>query len=89
MKMTDWINEFLSTIGIILGVDISTTKDILGIVLVVVNIIILLISTTFKLIKWYKEAKSDGHISSDEMQDAINIIDDAKDKIDNHDKGGK
>lgn len=74
MKTKMWANEVLSGIGMILGIDIVTTKEVLGIALIVVNIIVLLVSLVLKLISWYKEAKKDGKITEDEINEAIDIV---------------
>ena len=91
--MKNWLNEVLSTAGIILGVDISLTKDILGIVLVILNILVLIISLCLKLLAWWKKAKEDGKITDDEIQEGINIINDSlkdiKDKEEKHPHKGE
>ena len=74
MKIKNWSNEVLSSIGTILGIDIITTKEVLGIVLIVVNIVVLIVSLMLKLITWYKEAKKDGKITEDEINEAIDIV---------------
>lgn len=84
--MKNWINEVLSTAGIILGVDISLTKDILGIVLVILNIIVLIVSLCLKLLAWWKKAKEDGKITEDEIQEGIDIINDSLKDIHKEDK---
>ena len=81
--MKNWLNEVLSTAGIILGVDISLTKDILGIVLVVLNILVLIISLCLKLLAWWKKAKEDGKITEDEIQEGIDIVNDSLKDINN------
>ena len=77
MKIKNWSNEVLSGVGTILGIDIITTKEVLGIVLIVVNIVVLIVSLMLKLITWYKEAKKDGKITEDEIQEGIDIINDS------------
>lgn len=84
--MKNWINEVLSTAGIILGVDISLTKDILGIVLVSLNILVLIISLCLKLLAWWKKAKEDGKITEDEIQEGIDIVNDSLKDINKEDK---
>lgn len=74
MKIKNWSNEVLSSVGTILGIDIITTKEVLGIVLIVVNIVVLIVSLMLKLITWYKEAKKDGKITEDEINEAIDIV---------------
>ena len=63
MKATSWANEILSGIGIALGIDIATTKDFLGLILVGANILVLIISLVLKMIDWFKKAKEDGKIT--------------------------
>ncbi|MBO7733474.1 MAG: hypothetical protein J6S67_12995 [Methanobrevibacter sp.] len=72
--MKNWINEILSTIGIVLGVDISTTKDVFGLILVILNILVLIISLILKIISWYQKAKEDGKIDKEEIKEGIDII---------------
>lgn len=81
MKIRNWSNEVLSSVGTILGIDIITTKEVLGIVLIVVNIVVLIVSLMLKLITWYKEAKKDGKITEDEINEAIDIVNDSIEDI--------
>lgn len=81
MKIRNWSNEVLSSVGTILGIDIITTKEVLGIVLIVVNIVVLIVSLMLKLITWYKEAKKDGKITKDEINEAIDIVNDSIEDI--------
>lgn len=71
----------LSGIGIILGVDISSTKDVLGLILVILNIIILIISFGLKIYTWVKKSLDDKKIDDNEIQELQDIVDEAADKI--------
>ena len=76
-KWYNWTNEVLSSVGIALGIDISTSKDVLGLVLVILNILVLLISLALKLVTWFKKAKEDGKITKEEIDEAIDIVNDS------------
>lgn len=73
-KWYDWLNEILSGAGIILGADIISTKELLGIILLVLNICIAIVSLALKLIQWYKNAKADGKITKDEIKEGVDIV---------------
>lgn len=53
------------------------------------TILCTLITTAFTIYKWYKKAKEDGKIDSDEVKDLVDILGDAKDKIDGISEKGK
>ena len=80
-KWYNWTNEVLSSVGIALGIDISTSKDVLGLVLVILNIIVLLVSLAIKLVSWFKKAKEDGKITKEEIDEAIDIVNDSLKEI--------
>ena len=81
-KWYNWLNEALSSVGIVLGIDIATTNDILGLVLIILNIVVLVVSMTIKIVAWVKKAKEDGQIDDKEMQELIDIVDETGNKID-------
>ena len=60
------------------------TSEVLQIISLVLTIIGSLITITMAIINWWKKAKADGKITSDEIQEGIEIIqdgiDDLKDK---------
>ena len=60
------------------------TSEVLQIISLVLTIIGSLITITMAIINWWKKAKADGKITSDEIQEGIDIIqnglDDLKDK---------
>lgn len=62
------------------------TNEIFQIIELVLSIILTLVLITFKIWKWYKEAKADGKITADEIQKGIDILEEGKKEIDKHDK---
>lgn len=60
------------------------TSEVLQIISLVLTIIGSLITIAMAIINWWKKAKADGRITSDEIQEGIEIIqngiDDLKDK---------
>ena len=66
------------------------TNEILQTISLILTILGTLITITMALINWWKNAKKDGKIDSDEIQDAVDIIKDGvdsiKDKVDKEDK---
>lgn len=86
-KWYNWVNEVLSATGIAVGADVlETANAVLGLVLIVLNIIVLLISLAIKVIDWFKRAKTDGKITKEEINELVDIVqdgvEDLKDKID-------
>ena len=92
-KWYNWINEALSSVGIALGINVAETSEILGLVLLILNIAVLVVSMTFKIINWVKQSKEDGKITDDELKDLEKIVTDTTTKIDDirheNDKGDK
>ena len=74
MKPYNWINEVLSGIGLALGIDLVQTKEILGIILIGLNILVLVISLIMKFASWFNEAKEDGKITSEEIKEGVEIL---------------
>ena len=68
----------------------SQTNELLQEISLVLTIIGTLITIAMALINWWKNAKKDGKIDSDEIQDAVDIIKDGVDSIkDKQDKEDK
>ena len=63
----------------------TQTKKIFEIISLILAILISILIIVAKVINWYKQAKKDGKITSDEIKDGIDIIvdgaQDIKDKI--------
>lgn len=81
-KWYNWLNEALSSVGIALGINIAETSEILGLILLILNIAVLIVSMTLKIINWVKESKKDGKITDDEIKDLEKIVTDTTSKID-------
>ena len=77
----EWLNELLSCTGVALGVSISETKEVLGLILVILNIIILVLSFGAKVFNWFKHSTVDGEITDEEMGQLENIVEDAANKV--------
>lgn len=62
------------------------TKEIFEIISLVLSILISILIIVTKIISWFKEAKKDGKIDSDELGQLVDItkdgLEDVKDKID-------
>ena len=69
-----WVNP--TCIGISALATATQTDDLLRYIQLGLTILMIIISTSFTLWKWYKEAKKDGHISKEEIKDGIDIIQD-------------
>ena len=66
------------------------TNEVLQTISLLLTIVGTLITITMALINWWKNAKKDGKIDSDEIQDAVDIIKDGVDSIkDKQDKEDK
>ena len=72
----------LSSVGIALGINVAETSEILGLVLLILNIAVLIVSMTLKIINWVKQSKEDGKITDDEIKDLEHIVTDTTSKID-------
>ena len=81
-KWYNWLNEALSSVGIALGINITETSEILGLVLLILNIAVLVVSMTLKIINWVKQSKEEGKITDDEIKDLEKIVTDTTTKID-------
>lgn len=76
----DFITEAVAGISSVLQPD-----EVLRIVSLILTCLSVLISVAFTVYKWYKEAKRDGKIDADEVDDLVNKI---KDNIDKGSKNG-
>ena len=77
------INDALEVGGnsIMYVLSLTNTKEIFEIVSLVLSILISILIIVSKLIQWFKNAKKDGKITSDEIKDGINIISNGVDSI--------
>lgn len=69
MKRIDYILD-----GIGLTFTLSQTEELLRVISIILTTIATLCSLAFSLYNWYKSAKSDGHITKEEIRDAGDII---------------
>lgn len=81
MKRYDYLFDAVAVVG-----TVAQTKEIFQIISLSVTILSVLVSLTLTLYKWYKTAKADGHITPDEIADAVqktaDAIDEVKDAVD-------
>lgn len=64
------------------GMNLETAEHWVNIGCAVVGVLIAIISgLVIPLLKWYKEAKKDGKIDADELEDAANIVKDGLENI--------
>ena len=63
------------------------TQETLNLVLTILSILSIILSLVLTFLKWLKEARKDGHISADEIEDLTNQmkekVDDAKEDLKN------
>lgn len=61
------------------------TQETLNIVLTILSILSIILSLVLTFLKWLKEARKDGHISADELEDLTHQmkekVDDAKEDL--------
>ena len=85
--MKDNLNALFNSFAVV-GTLIQT-EHIFQIISLVLTCVSVLVSLILSLKKWYKQAKSDCHIDSDEIDEALSEIDKATNEIkDTIDKGG-
>lgn len=64
------------------GMNLETAEHWVNIGCAIVGVLIALITgLIIPLIKWWKEAKKDGKIDADELEDAANIVKDGLEKL--------
>lgn len=86
-RIMTWFGAALSSVGwISSNFDLTSAEAIVSMVCAIIGVIIAIISgLVIPLIKWWKEAKKDGKIDADELDEAVKIIEsgtqDVADKI--------
>lgn len=68
---------------------IAQSNETFQIVELVMSILVSVIILAYRLWKWWKEAKKDGKITKEEIEDGVDIIVDGVDEIKDKTKGGK
>lgn len=61
---------------------VAQTNEILQTIQIILAIITFLVTIGYTLWKWYKNAKKDGKITKDEVED---LVDEIKEEVDKHD----
>ena len=68
----------------------TQAEDIFRYIQLSLTILVAIVTLVYTIYKWYKRAKQDGKITSDEVEDLVDdikeIADDVKDNIDKEDK---
>lgn len=77
------IGSFISAVGI--SISSETLDHIVSIVCAIVGLLITTITCLIiPIIKWYKNARKDGKIDVEELDDLSHILQDGKNEIDKH-----
>ena len=85
--MKDNLNALFNSFAVV-GT-LLQTEHVFQIISLVLTCVSVLVSLILSLKKWYNQAKSDGHIDSDEIDEALSEINKATNEIkDTIDKGG-
>lgn len=71
------------------GLTIAQSNETFQIVELVMSILVSVIILAYRLWKWWKEAKKDGKITKEEIEEGVDIIVDGVDEIKDKTKGGK
>lgn len=61
---------------------VTQTNEILQTIQIILAIITFLVTIGYTVWKWYKNAKKDGKITKDEVED---LVDEIKEEVDKHD----
>lgn len=85
-KATENICSILSALGI--AVNASNIQEMLGLVLTILNIVVLIISLTCKLLRWLKEALKDGKITKDEAEEGLSMLSEGTKELEEATKKG-
>ena len=81
MKSMDAIETTLNGAGIVFG--IANIQEVLGVVLLVLNILLIVIRFVLRLVQWYKKSKKDGTITAEEIDEAVQIANATKEEVEN------
>ena len=80
MKSFDAVETALNGAGVVFG--IANIQEVLGVILLSLNILLLVVRFVLRIIKWYKKSKTDGVITPEEIDEAIQIANATKEEID-------
>ena len=76
MKNLDYVTNAFQYV-----LTVTQTKEVFQIISLVLSIITTVVIMGSKLIKWWKDAKQDGKITKEELEDATKIITDGIEDI--------
>ena len=77
------IGSFISAVGV--SISSETLDHIVSMICAIVGLLITTITCLIiPLIKWYKNARKDGKIDVEELDDLSHILQDGKNEIDKH-----
>ena len=79
MKRIDYLLGATASVGVILQPD-----EILRVISMILTCISVCVSLCFTIYKWYKEAKKDGKIDNKEIDEAVKIVKDHVEVINNN-----
>ena len=68
---------------------IAQSNNTFQIIELVMSILVSVIILAYRIWKWWKEAKKDGKITKEEIEEGVDIIADGVDEIKDKTKGGK
>lgn len=88
--MKNYVLEVFNAVQYVLAV--LQTNEVFQIIEFVLSIIVSIVLLIYRIWKWWKDAKKDGKITKEEIEDGINIVvggvEEIKDKVKEDDKDG-
>lgn len=83
-NVISWICSIFTTLT-----GAMSTEELMRIILLVLGIVSGVVSLSYNIYVWYRKAKSDGKISKEEIEDAVGIIKNGVDEIEDEIKKNK
>lgn len=80
MKQNNIVSWLCSAFTTFLAV--TCTEEVMRIILLVLGVISAVVSLLYNLYLWYKKAKSDGKVTKEEIEEAVDIIKQGVEDID-------
>lgn len=88
--MKNYVLEIFNAVQYVLAV--LQSNEVFQIIEFVLSIIVSIVLLIYRIWKWWKDAKKDGKITKEEIEDGINIVvggvEEIKDKVKEDDKDG-
>lgn len=75
-NLISWVCSIFTTLT-----GAMTTEELMRVILLVLGIISGIVSLAYNIYVWYKKAKSDGKITKEEIEEAVGIIKNGVDEI--------